>query len=246
MFKLFYEKVRFMLGQFGSTVENGLDIGSSAGGLSVALAQHGVTMEGIEPSLPGVEVSTMRAARLGLGNARFQKGVGESLPFPSDSFDLVVSLAVLEHVQDVPSVVQEAYRVLKPGGYIYVEVPNNLYPFECHYKMVWIPMMPKWLAKRYVRLRGGFPDFLDHLNYMSRSIICGCFKKAGFCQIKDVYGIFLEGKARREPWSTGTGHLASYPWAAPLVRLMFGWLPTSLFINRAIYLIARKPEAQTA
>jgi len=240
--KLFYEKVRFLLTLFGSKVQKGIDIGSSAGGLSVALAQHGVTMEGIEPSQPGVEVSKMRAARLGLDNVRFQKGVGELLPFPDNSFDLVVSLAVLEHVENVPAVVQEAYRVLKPGGYVYFEVPNNLFPFECHYKMLWIPMMPKKIAKHYVRLRGAFPNFLDHLNYMNRWIIRRHFKKVGFCQIKDLFGTFLTGKARREPWSTGSGRLARNPWAAPFVRMIFDQLPTALFINRAVYLIAQKPN----
>ena len=45
------------------------------------------------------------------------------LPFESGAFDAVVSLAVLEHVQDPQRVVREAWRVLKPGGGIYVVAP---------------------------------------------------------------------------------------------------------------------------
>lgn len=45
------------------------------------------------------------------------------MQFPSDSFDIVVCNAVLEHVPWPQKAVDELYRVLKPGGYIYVGLP---------------------------------------------------------------------------------------------------------------------------
>lgn len=48
---------------------------------------------------------------------------GHSLPFNSDSFHLVINQAVLEHVTNPERVVREMIRVLRPGGYLYVEVP---------------------------------------------------------------------------------------------------------------------------
>ena len=48
------------------------------------------------------------------------KGVGESLPFLSESFDVVVATLVLCSVQDPPKVLQEVSRVLKKGGIMYV------------------------------------------------------------------------------------------------------------------------------
>lgn len=48
---------------------------------------------------------------------------GHSLPFKADSFHLVINQAVLEHVRDPEKVVLEMIRVLRPGGYLYVEVP---------------------------------------------------------------------------------------------------------------------------
>lgn len=239
---LYREKTNFVLSLLPYKPTLGLDVGSSAGGLSVALAQQGVVMEGIEPSQVGVEVSIMRARRLGLSNANFQRGVGESIPFSDNTFDVVVSLAVLEHVQNATAVVNETFRVLKPGGYAYFEVPNNLFPFECHYKILWVPMMPKRIAKLYVRLRGGYPEFLDGLNYMSRDIISRYFRNAGFTDIADVYGKFLSGKAAREPWSESPGRLAHIPFGKHAARLVFGPPPTALFLNRAVYLIARKPN----
>jgi len=44
------------------------------------------------------------------------------LPFPAESFDMVTSVAAFEHFLDVPAVVSEVVRVLKPGGLIYARV----------------------------------------------------------------------------------------------------------------------------
>jgi SAM-dependent methyltransferase len=48
---------------------------------------------------------------------------GHAIPVADDTFDAVFSLAVLEHVPDAPRVVAEMTRVLRPGGYLYSEVP---------------------------------------------------------------------------------------------------------------------------
>jgi SAM-dependent methyltransferase len=44
------------------------------------------------------------------------------LPFPDESFDLVVSAAAFEHFLDVPAVLADLYRVLRPGGAAWVAV----------------------------------------------------------------------------------------------------------------------------
>jgi SAM-dependent methyltransferase len=56
-------------------------------------------------------------------------GIGEKLPFKSNSFDAIFSLAVLEHVKNPFECASEIERVLKPGGVIYVAVPF-LQPFH--------------------------------------------------------------------------------------------------------------------
>jgi SAM-dependent methyltransferase len=47
----------------------------------------------------------------------------ENLPFPDETFDLVVSQELLEHVRDPFQAMQEMRRVLKKGGVIYCQVP---------------------------------------------------------------------------------------------------------------------------
>ena len=50
-----------------------------------------------------------------------------SLPFASNSFDLVVCLEVLEHMLEPLQAAQEISRVLKPGGVLVASVPNLVY-----------------------------------------------------------------------------------------------------------------------
>jgi SAM-dependent methyltransferase len=59
-------------------------------------------------------------------------GVGERLPFADNSFDVVFTNEVLEHVQDDVQAAREIARVLRPGGRSVNFVPNRLYFFETH------------------------------------------------------------------------------------------------------------------
>jgi|LDZU01.1.fsa_nt_gi SAM-dependent methyltransferase len=57
---------------------------------------------------------------------------GEALPHAADTFDLVISNEVIEHVADDHQAVREIVRVLKPGGRLILFCPNRGYPFETH------------------------------------------------------------------------------------------------------------------
>jgi SAM-dependent methyltransferase len=59
-------------------------------------------------------------------------GAGEHLPFGLNTFDLILSHEVLEHVQDDRQAMREIVRALKPGGRLVLFVPNRGYPFETH------------------------------------------------------------------------------------------------------------------
>jgi len=80
----------------------------------------------------GMEIEYERAREAAKRSDNILSAAGESLPFPTDSFDLILSHEVLEHVEDDQIAVKEMVRVLKPGGRIILFAPNRGYPFETH------------------------------------------------------------------------------------------------------------------
>lgn len=51
------------------------------------------------------------------------EGSLENIPLDNNVIDVIICNAVLEHVQDPGRVMEEFYRVLKPGGYLYLAIP---------------------------------------------------------------------------------------------------------------------------
>ena len=84
----------------------------------------------------GLEVEFGRAQEalnlVGGERSSIINAVGEELPFPEDTFDLVLSHEVLEHVDDDVACLREIVRCLKPGGRLILFCPNRWYPFETH------------------------------------------------------------------------------------------------------------------
>lgn len=95
----------------------------------------GMYVENLAPfggKVTGLEFDFKRAAEAGQNSSRMLNAAGEYLPFPENSFDLILSHEVLEHVQSDVDAVREMVRVLKPGGRATIFVPNRWYPFETH------------------------------------------------------------------------------------------------------------------
>lgn len=80
----------------------------------------------------GLEVEHDRAVQALPRAHAIVLGVGEHLPFAGDSFDLILSNEVLEHVADDRACAAEMARVLRPGGRVVIFAPNRWYPVEQH------------------------------------------------------------------------------------------------------------------
>ncbi len=92
---------------------------------------------------------------------------GRTFPFPDDTFDLVASFQVLEHVSDLPRMLSESARVLKPGGMMYHVVPNYHSFYEGHYKIVWLPCLNKAAGRIWVKILGKYNPMYESLNLTS-------------------------------------------------------------------------------
>ncbi len=80
----------------------------------------------------GLDIEMERVQEAHAGSERVLCGAGEFLPFPAESFDLILSHEVIEHVQDDRATVREMVRALRPGGRLVLFCPNRGYPFETH------------------------------------------------------------------------------------------------------------------
>lgn len=134
-----------------------LEIGSGFGvSLAIMLKRFGVDAYGIEPATEGFDASNGCAREILRANdldpARVIDAVGESIPFPDGSFDIVYSNNVLEHTADPAKVLSEAARVLRPGGMLFVEVPNYLSYYEGHYLVPQPPILWNGLLTFWVRM----------------------------------------------------------------------------------------------
>jgi arsenite methyltransferase len=102
----------------GETV---LDLGSG-GGIDVLLSAKRVgptgLAYGVDMTDEMLELARRNAAEAGVGNAHFLKGEIEDIPLPAGSIDVVISNCVVNLSTDKQRVLNEVFRVLRPGGRI--------------------------------------------------------------------------------------------------------------------------------
>lgn len=100
----------------------------------------------------------------------------EKLPYPDSYFDLVTALQVIEHLENPFHVMNEAHRMLRPGGFFIISIPN---PFQ--------------ITSRLKFFFGGNIDryTLDnnHLLFMTKNV----FKKTYLAKFDLVETIYQKG-----------------------------------------------------
>jgi len=102
-----------------------LDAGCGSGRNMVELAHHGI-VTGVE--LSGTSVRLARERETG----EVLEGSVMDTPFDDGSFDLTVSLDVIEHLEDDVGALHELRRVTKPGGALLVTVPAYQWLWSGH------------------------------------------------------------------------------------------------------------------
>lgn len=123
----------------------------------------------------------------GLDPQRIIRVNDDALPFPDGGFDIVYSQNVLEHTENPGMVLEEAVRVLRPGGILFVEVPNYLSFFEGHYMVPQPPLVWRWMLPAWLRLLGRDPTFA----YTMRTEINPIWCRRAIKQINRKYPVEL-------------------------------------------------------
>ena len=114
-----FAEVRRILGTSlaGASV---LDLGAGTGIASLAFVSSGAARGIAMDPDPSDEVGRGAMARLaGRGEFEIADGVGEAIPLDDASMDIVYCRQVLHHAQDLPQVLRECARVVKPGGIVF-------------------------------------------------------------------------------------------------------------------------------
>ncbi len=88
-----------------------LDIGCGTGNYTIALANKGADLTGVEPS-----ASMLDIARKHKGNLKWLQGYAEQIPADDNSFDGVIATLTIHHWRNLNLALKEINRVIKPGG----------------------------------------------------------------------------------------------------------------------------------
>lgn len=115
-----------------------LDAGCGAGQFAIALAERGARVTGIDLSPEMIRRAEGHAAARGV---TIDWGVGDlsRLSAPLAIYDAILARAVLHFVPDVPGVLREFRRVLRPGRRLLASVPGALSPI---YRASWMRHLP--------------------------------------------------------------------------------------------------------
>jgi len=104
-----------------------LDIGAGTGDFLAKAKETGWTVSGIEPNEQAKQLAQQKEVLLHTKTDDFE----------DHSFDVITLWHVLEHVPDLQHQIQEIKRLLKPGGYVIIAVPNFKSYDAAHYKSFW-------------------------------------------------------------------------------------------------------------
>jgi len=142
-----------------------LDVGCGAGAQCQFWADKGHHYYGIDINEPLIRLARERAAEQGR-HARFEVGSATSLPFADASFDVCLLPELLEHVADWSGCLNEAARVLRPSGVMYISTSNKLCPKQEEFNLPGYSWYPRFV-KRHIERRAvtDWPAVANYAKY---------------------------------------------------------------------------------
>ncbi len=149
-----------------------LDLGCGWGTFCFALGHRVREMVGLDFSQKSVELCERRLPSTGLDNVSFVCADARATGMEAESFDLVIAADLMEHLypDDSREVVQECFRLLRPGGYLSLWTPHRGHVLEA-------------LKNRNILLKRD----VSHVDYKSMARLKSLVEEAGFVVEKAYY-----------------------------------------------------------
>jgi len=194
------------------------------------IVQCGFNAVGVEPIAALVEA----ANRWLDGRGQVLQGQAESLPFADSSCSMVIAESVLEHVESPHMALAEAYRVLAPGGVLYLYTTNRL-RFSVsgrngEFNVPFFNWLPAVVKESYVHHHLHFDPRLANLSprpavhWFTYAELCKLGRWAGFSQFYAKLDLLEPGDPAASSWLRRTflKWFKYRPWLRSLALVHYG------------------------
>ena len=164
------KKLLKSLGKTGSV----LDLGCGNGSLSHELSKLGFAVHGIDRSPSGIQIArkTFPSVQFSLGDVENELSPD---PLPVESFDVVVSTEVVEHLYYPRRLIDNAWRLLKPSGHFILSTPYHGYV-----KNIVLALTGR-MDKHFTALWDG-----GHIKFWSRETLSQLLTEKGFRDVRFI------------------------------------------------------------
>lgn len=124
----------------------------------------------------------------------FVEGDGTKLQYPDQTFDLVFSNSVIEHVGDWVAQKAFASEMLRVGRKVYCQTPNKWFPVEPHFITLFIHCLPYTILRKLIR----YFSIWGIVNKPSQEIIDGYLLSTRLLTYRQIELLFPECDIQRE------------------------------------------------
>ena len=157
-----------------STAKRVLSVGCAAGKTEEVLIKKGIEVVGVELNPKAARIARQRGLTILEGD------VSEiDVNMDGESYDCIIYADILEHLPDPVSVLKRHIEYLKPGGTVYVSVPN----FR-HYSVLW-----ELFVRGHVRYKGAGILDRTHVRITTGKMVQAWFESAGIDLVNLKYCI---------------------------------------------------------
>ena len=156
-----------------------LDVGCGTGRWTKYLAPKVGFIEAVDPSNAIFAADKLLA---NVENVRLSKASIETLPFPDETFDFVMSIGVLHHIPNTKKALIDCVKKVKKGGYFFVYLYYNLDRRGSFYKSLFqlSNLLRKGVSKLPGKIKHFFCDVLAIIFYMPFILTGRLFNFLGF------------------------------------------------------------------